>query len=185
MFPHTGPPRGGRNGGRAGRGGGAAGRARKREREQSHRGVAAATATAQRFHDDREDGEVPPGTSNQPAQPHIASYAQAAAQKPNADYVPPTLHSQERNVAIPCPFHKNSHIQVTGVYSRSKAPANELLFYRFFEPGLPATREALQTLRAEVAKEVTTQFNIKLLSNPANPADDPITIVTKREADRT
>ena len=53
--------------------------------------------------------------------------------------------------------------------------------YRFYEPGLPATREVLQQLRAEVAREVTTQFNIKL--TPATQDNDPVTIVTKRDGD--
>ena len=172
--------RGGRNGGQSGRGNQESARAIKRMREQAHRGSAAATCPAARSAE-KEEGEITPGPSGLPNQSSAASYAQATAKNALAEYIPHTHHSQGRDIAVPQPFEDPPHLLVTGVFTKTRSPPNELLFYRLFEPGQAATREALQLLRADVAREVTTQFNIKL--TPPTPENDPITIVTKRDSD--
>ena len=102
------------------------------------------------------------------------SYARAAAPAPK------TFHSSSRDVAVPRPFQAPEHTQVTGRFSGGSAEPNELLFFQFFPSEIPAAKETLQDCRAEVAKEVTIQFGIKL--PPATLAADVITIVTRRHA---
>ena len=62
-----------------------------------------------------------------------------------------TFHTIAKDGMIPFPFEVTPHLQVTGRYSKSKLPLNELLFRHIFEPRQYATREVLQLCRNAAA----------------------------------
>ena len=176
MFSRNDAPRGGHFGGRGGRGGRASSRSRKRHRDRMPAAETAANAPpppANRGFPNEEEGEIPPPQHQSGPGQQLHSYAQAATQSVQ------THHSQGRDPHNPRPFHQPSHLQGTRVYSQADTTPNELLFYGFFEKGVAATRELLQTLRKEVHKEVDDNFHIKI--PPPTNDDDVITVVTRRE----
>jgi hypothetical protein len=102
------------------------------------------------------------------------------AQTPSTDivlYMTPTFHTIAKNGMIPFPFEATPHFQVSGRYSKSKLPQNELVFRHIFEPGQYATREVLELCRIAAAKAVKDRLGFALIQDHIG---DPITVVTKK-----
>ena len=182
MFSRNDVPRGSQYGGRGGRGGRkTSSRSRKRARDKK----SAAETALERTSAAKEEGEIPPQQHQAGSGPASQSYANAAARGAHPTYyAPQTLASTTRDQQHrPQPFQHPPHLQITGQFSRKQTVDTELLFYKFFEPGLAATRELLQELRTIAAKEIEGQFGIKL--PPSTAEADVVTIVTKRDVDQT
>ena len=78
---------------------------------------------------------------------------------------------------LPFPFEVHPHLQVTGRYSKSKLPHNELVFRHIFELGQYATGEVLQICLTHAAKDVKSQLGFALIQDNLGYL---ITVVTKR-----
>ena len=113
----------------------------------------------------------------------VASPEASNSEKTPAVYVnqTPTFNSISEPL-FPYPFAQPPHLLLTGRYSESELPENELVFRRVFEPGQLATRELLQQCRQISSARTKTTLGIALQEDQLG---DPITIITKRIPNQT
>ena len=117
----------------------------------------------------------------QPARP-TSSWAEAIGH-PQATHslVPhrtPTYHTVARDADYHHPLEAPPHLLLTGRYSGSTLPWNEMVFRNVFPSGQAATRELLQSHRTTAHIAIRKRLGINLMHTDAQ--GDIITVVTKK-----
>jgi len=110
------------------------------------------------------------------------TWAEAGRSSPgrNTDFAVmlPTYHTLARDPAVPFPFAANSHLMITGRYSRSNNKHNELVFRHVYPAGQATTRELLQRYRTYAHATICKRLGVNLFYTDA--LGDTVAVVTRK-----
>ena len=96
---------------------------------------------------------------------------------PSRAAIPQIVHTVDIDAAAPLPFENSPHLQLTGRFSGSRLPENEILFKQVF-PGVEhATRDCLLRLGTVASEQVRGNLGVALEHDDHG---DPISVITRR-----
>ena len=96
---------------------------------------------------------------------------------PSRAAIPQTFHTVDSDTTAPLPFESSPHLQLTGRFSGSKLPENEILFKQVFLGGELATRDCLLRLCTFASEQVRSNLGVALKHDDNG---DPISVITRR-----